>query len=679
MQALGTGGVPNACPHCGEAHAKSVKQCPATGRAMPGAFLPGTVLDAKYRIVGHLADGGMGAVYEAEHLSLGKRLAIKVLHPEFSKNEDMVARFHKEARAASSIGHENIIDISDMGRTPDNSLFIVMELLRGQNLADRLAACGGRMPHARAAHVIRQVLAALGAAHKNAIVHRDLKPENVFLVARGQDPDFVKVLDFGISKILSDAPEAALSSTGFVLGTPYYMAPEQARGGRLDHRVDIYACGAILYQLVTGQLPFMAPNFNALMFEIAAGRYTPPRALVPDIPPAFEQIIQWAMARDPDARYRTVDHFLQWIVPFAQPALAPITFAEPNAATLPLDAPLDQVVNILEAPTDMPTNVHGAGDLDESAPLDFSTRNQTQNLRKSGTEAFAPTIAAAPAMAPAARPSRATGGAPALAAPVGKKKAPRSKPMAAALHPASGIATEAARQATAPAANRSKALPITIVLGVLVGLGAGYLVIRLLDRDKGGEPTVAVVKAPGGVPGPGADAAPGGKAPALQPPGADATPAKPTPTTPTPPPTPPPAAPPDAAPAKAPPPAAPPDAAPAKAPPAAPPVPARKATITFLIDPGAAEATAVVTVNGKLIDGTLLRADVGTRVVLRVTARGYARYVNEFDVTGDANIKVSLKRFARAPIRPPPKKLPPKKPPPKKPGGRRPPGGAINL
>jgi serine/threonine-protein kinase len=281
-------------------------------------FAPGLVLERKYRIVAHLADGGMGAIYEAEHLTIGRRVAVKVLHPELSRKDDIVARFQQEARAASAIGHQNIVDILDLGRAENGAHFLVMELLRGANLAERLVQLGGRVPVPRAALIIRQVLDALAATHRHGIIHRDLKPENVFLVQRGQDPDFVKVLDFGISKVITDdLPK--LSTTGQVLGTPYFMAPEQTRGAATDHRVDIYACGAILYQLVTGRLPFTAPNFNALMFEIAGGRYYPPRALAPDIPAAFETVVQYAMALDPNYRFQTAEHMAQSVAPFAQP------------------------------------------------------------------------------------------------------------------------------------------------------------------------------------------------------------------------------------------------------------------------------------------------------------------------------------------------------------------------
>jgi serine/threonine-protein kinase len=393
------------CPHCGEAHPRDAKACPMTGRPMPGAFVPGQVLEGKYRIVQHIADGGMGAVYEAEHLTLGKRVAIKTLHPDLSKNEDLVLRLQKEAVAASAIGHEHIVEIHDLGRTADKAVFIVMELLKGQNLAERLKAEGGLLLVGRAAHIVKQVVAALSSAHKNGIIHRDLKPENIYLIQRRQDPDFVKVLDFGTAKLMADSPDAKLESTGFVLGTPYYMAPEQARGGAVDHRVDIYACGALLYHMVTGRVPFEAPNFNALMFEIASGRYAPPRAIVPDIPAAFEQIIQWAMALDPAQRFQTAEQFLQAITPYAQvtggvPALGSPKSTIPHSAvpTLVLEAMNQQQLRELARPTRARHAPRSGALFEDEEGEEAQTTVHPENpyLKESGKPGEAPPLPPAP-------------------------------------------------------------------------------------------------------------------------------------------------------------------------------------------------------------------------------------------------------------------------------------------
>jgi len=275
----------------------------------PSEPLPtGTYLDDKYVVVRHIKTGGMGAVYEVEHARLGKRLAAKVLLPELMKRPALVERFRREARAASATGHENIVQVTDLGETRAGVPFLVMELLDGQTLGAALKE--GRFAPERAVHVARQILSALEAAHARSIVHRDLKPENIVLVKRGNDPDFVKVLDFGIAKVLDDDDGGeALTETGQVIGTPSYMAPEQARGAAIDHRVDVYATGAMVYRMVTGQRPFRGDNFNQLIFAIAQGNPPPPRQLNPAVSEGLERVIARAMAVDPDARFATARAF----------------------------------------------------------------------------------------------------------------------------------------------------------------------------------------------------------------------------------------------------------------------------------------------------------------------------------------------------------------------------------
>ena len=269
----------------------------------------GASLDDKYRVVRHLSSGGMGAVYEVEHRGLGKRLAAKMLKPELSRRADLLERFRREARAASAIGHENIIEVTDLGQTAHKVPFLIMELLSGQTLA-ALCKAERRLEPARAVHVARQILSALGAAHARGIVHRDLKPENVFLIQRGGDPDFVKLLDFGIAKLIDDVDEPELTRDGQVVGTPTYMAPEQARGEKnVDGRADLYAVGAILYRMVTGQRPYSAPNFNALLFAVAQGQLQKPRKLEPGVSPHLEAAILRAMAIDARARFQTAAEF----------------------------------------------------------------------------------------------------------------------------------------------------------------------------------------------------------------------------------------------------------------------------------------------------------------------------------------------------------------------------------
>jgi len=288
------------CPVCGGDHPR--RDC----RNADEPLSPGYRLDDKYVVIRHLSTGGMGAVYEVEHAPLGKRLAAKVLLPELAKRPRLLERFRREARAASATGHENIVEVTDLGQTPQRAPFLVMELLQGRTLGAELKA--GPLAPERAVHIARQILSALAAAHGRGIVHRDLKPENVFLIKRGSDNDFVKVLDFGIAKMLDEVDERELTQAGQVVGTPTYMAPEQARGDKtIDGRADLYAVGAILYRMVTGHRPFSGDSFNALLFAIAQGNPTRPRQHNAKVSPLLESVVLKAMAVDRSQRYQTAE------------------------------------------------------------------------------------------------------------------------------------------------------------------------------------------------------------------------------------------------------------------------------------------------------------------------------------------------------------------------------------
>jgi serine/threonine-protein kinase len=272
--------------------------------------LVGTVLEHRYEIIRKIGQGGMGAVYEATHKLIGKRVAVKVLLDKYAQRDQIVARLEQEARLASSIGHANIIDITDFGQTSDGRTFVVMEFLEGESLG-ALIARGGRLDTRRAVEVARQVASALGAAHQKDIVHRDIKPENIFLIRRG-DEDFVKVVDFGISKSIrpeEDGEESPrLTQTGMVLGTPLYMSPEQARGDeQLDHRIDIYALGVILYEMVTAEVPFRGTNYLNILSQVLSEEPTLPSQLNPEVSPDLEAVILKAMDKDRDERYQTME------------------------------------------------------------------------------------------------------------------------------------------------------------------------------------------------------------------------------------------------------------------------------------------------------------------------------------------------------------------------------------
>ncbi len=269
----------------------------------PSSEFVGQILENRYKVEKLIGEGGMGRVYLAEHVDIGKKVAVKVLHPVYGRMPDLVERFRREARAASKIGHPNIVDVTDSGTTDDGSVYFVMEYLQGVELAgiiDRQGAIDVR----RALDISTQVCRALSAAHAVGIIHRDLKPENIFLTAREGTSDFVKVLDFGIAKS-TEAEEARtkkLTSPGMAMGTPEYMAPEQAAGKIADERCDVYALGAILYEMLTGSAPYEGANFLEILTKKATSEPIPPRELRSDIPVAVEELLVRAMARDPDDR-----------------------------------------------------------------------------------------------------------------------------------------------------------------------------------------------------------------------------------------------------------------------------------------------------------------------------------------------------------------------------------------
>lgn len=259
----------------------------------------------KYSVVKQIGKGSMGVVFEAEHLDLGRRVALKVL--DGSRELD-IERFQREARAAGQIDHDNICEILDVGITADGRRYLAMPLLRGRSLR-ALLETEGPLPLGRVADIAGQTLAGIGAAHGAGIVHRDLKPDHVFLVRMGDRPDFVKILDFGIAKLLHPPEdEAVITQKGDILGTPSYMAPEQAGGGAdVDHLVDIYAVGVILYEMTTGTRPFTGKDLRELLSNIWNAPVPRPRASRPELPEGLEQVVLKALRRDPAERYSSAE------------------------------------------------------------------------------------------------------------------------------------------------------------------------------------------------------------------------------------------------------------------------------------------------------------------------------------------------------------------------------------
>jgi tRNA A-37 threonylcarbamoyl transferase component Bud32 len=278
----------------------------------------GDVVAAKYRIESVIGEGGMGAVFSASHLLTGKRVALKWMLPELAADTDAVQRFMREAQAAGRIDHPNVVDIYDVGEH-EGSIFLVMEYLHGETLT--AAANRGDLNASQIINLLLPAMRGVAAAHRTGVVHRDLKPDNIFLCS-GSDGGYrePKVLDFGISKVSSvgDQMNPRLTRTGAVMGTPYYMSPEQIRGSsEVDERTDVYAFGVILYEALTGHVPFDADAYSALILEIATGTPKRLRHHRPELPDALERVVLRAMAREPEARYRDVESLAMALEPFA--------------------------------------------------------------------------------------------------------------------------------------------------------------------------------------------------------------------------------------------------------------------------------------------------------------------------------------------------------------------------
>ncbi len=331
-------------------------------------FEAGHVIDGKYRLVRLIGTGGMGSVYEGENLLIRRRVAIKILHAGATGNSDAIRRFEREAQAAGEIGNDHILEVLDLGSLPNGDRYMVMEYLDGETLAARIERHGKLTP-GQIAPIARQFLTALASAHAAGIIHRDLKPENIFILrAKAGRADFVKLIDFGISKFSRPFTEGEhrMTRADAVLGTPCYMSPEQARGAReTDVRSDIYSCGVILYESVTGRLPFEGESFNDLMFKIALSDAPSPLTFVPSLDPDFAWLINRAIAREPENRFATAQEFAEaldeWMrknaltdtlsLPMPSDAF-PARFEAPwskNATTLAIDGDIEVVQSLEES------------------------------------------------------------------------------------------------------------------------------------------------------------------------------------------------------------------------------------------------------------------------------------------------------------------------------------------
>jgi serine/threonine protein kinase len=315
------------CPTCNQHFEGEEHFCPrdgsplsssTSGSSAPSDPLLGRVLGGRYRLEERLGQGGMGTVYRALHTLMDKPVALKILRSEMAADNEAVARFHREARSASKLDHDHCIRVMDFGQSDDGLLFLVMELLDGVSLGQITRR--GPVPATRAAAIGVAIAEALEHAHEAGIIHRDLKPDNVYLARRPRGRELVKVLDFGLAKLVHDgALGPSITRDGTVFGTPEYMAPEQAEGEKLDGRTDIYALGIILYQLVTGDVPFRASNFVALLTKQVSDKPMPPRERRPDleIPEGLEAVILRCLEKKAEDRYATAQELAEALEPFA--------------------------------------------------------------------------------------------------------------------------------------------------------------------------------------------------------------------------------------------------------------------------------------------------------------------------------------------------------------------------
>jgi serine/threonine-protein kinase len=319
--------------------------------------LIGTLLvDGSYRVQRLIGEGGMGAVYEATHLRLARRVAVKVMARELASNSEALARFHREAMVTSGLGHPHIVQVVDFSTTPTGEPFLVMEFLEGEDLDHRLRRVG-RLPAAQVVHIIKQVASALAATHAKTIVHRDLKPANIYLLEVAGETDFVKVLDFGISKVR--AATTKLTQATSVMGTPNYMSPEQAMGrvDEIDERTDQWALACIAWECLSGAGPFVGENVPSILFQVV---HEPPQALLPKVAglrPQVEEVLLRALAKNKNDRFASVNDFAQAL----EAAVAGSVSVAPVSVTARLAS---------AAPPKTTTFTQTAGELGDDGDLD---------------------------------------------------------------------------------------------------------------------------------------------------------------------------------------------------------------------------------------------------------------------------------------------------------------------
>ncbi len=300
------------CSMCGTHYGLTVRICIKDGTPLVAGRIDdpniGRLLDGKYRIDAFISVGGMGSVYRATHVMLGKTVAVKVIRHELVTSDDVVRRFQREARAASTLDHPNIVTVYDLGQADDGTLYIAMEFIEGSSLKEAIRR-DGPIPHGRAVEILRQVASALSVAHQRHIIHRDLKSQNLMLATGVDGRVTVKLVDFGIAKTFDEPVQ--LTEAGFVLGTPHYMSPEQAAGKAVDHRADLYSLGVILYEMLVGDVPFSDASTTSILVKLVTEVPEPPSRRRTDVvvPAALEAIAMRCLDKNPDRRFQSADEF----------------------------------------------------------------------------------------------------------------------------------------------------------------------------------------------------------------------------------------------------------------------------------------------------------------------------------------------------------------------------------
>lgn len=348
------------CPNCGAEYADTTTLCPVDGVALEkiGDSLLGQVLAGKYRMDQRLNEGGMGAVYRGTHVLMDKTVAVKVLRPALAADEKIVARFSREARAASRISHPHALSVTDFGESEDGVVFLVMEYLDGKTLKEIIRE-EGPMPLPRAVEIIRQVGGALDAAHGQGVVHRDLKSENIMLL-NSAGPDYAKVLDFGIAKIKEPTGEydPGLTAPDLVIGTPQYMSPEQcSQASEIDSRSDLYSLGVIIYEMLVGHVPFTGQSPTAIMMKHLQQEAPSVLQERPDLPPGVGRVVQRAMAKRPDDRYQHVGDLVDDLTVAAGMEASTLTPVPTTSASHRIVVPTQSTAELAPAEPDEETAV----------------------------------------------------------------------------------------------------------------------------------------------------------------------------------------------------------------------------------------------------------------------------------------------------------------------------------